>query len=336
MIPRQLSFLAIPWLLLAAVAPLGHAADPVVYSQPATPSNYYTIWASQVSPSGTVATGYDDFTLGSATSISGVQWNGDYVNTNTPSANPIAPNSTSFTIAFFADNGGLPGAQLATATIAQADCTPTLLGTDEFSTSDSIPDYPIPFYSFRAALPTPFVAAAGQKYWVSIVANTADENLWGWYSGSGGDNASIQNYQGTQNRSMDRAFALEGAAPASTTPTVSVAAMVNKADANTGSPGVFTVTLSAPATGKLKVKYTLGGSAVNGTDYQTLSGKAVFKPGESSVDVQVVPTAPPVGVYFPALKQAVLLTVEPGTGYTVGTSQPVKIKIVRSAGIILP
>ncbi len=336
MLTRSFRSSSILPLLLATVT-LSHAADPVIYNQPATPSDYYTTWASQVSPSGTVATGYDDFTLASATSISAVQWNGNYLDTNTPSANPIAPNTTSFTVAFFADNGGLPGAQLATTTIAQGDCTPTLLGTDGFSTSDSIPTYQIPFYSYRAVLPTPFTAAAGQKYWVSIVANTTDENLWGWYSGSGGDNASIQNYQGTQNRSMDRAFALEGATPAAATaPTVSVATTVKTADANTGAAGVFTLTLSAPATAKVKVKYVLGGTAVNGTDYQTLSGKAKFQPGQSSVDVQVVPSPPPVGVQFDAFKKTVLLTLQPGDGYTVGTSKPAKVKIVRSEGIILP
>ena len=336
MLTRSLPVSSVLSLLLAAVTPLAHAADPVIYSQPASPSNYYTTWASQVSPSGTVATGYDDFTLASATSISAVQWNGNYVDTNDPSANPIAPNTTSFTITFLADSGGLPGAPLATATIAQADCTPTLLGTDGFSTSDSIPTYQIPFYSYRAALPTPFTAAAGQKYWVSIVANTTDENLWGWYSGSGGDDASIQNYQGTQNRNMDRAFALEGAAATVTTPTVGAAVSIKTANANAGTPAVITLTLSTPATDKLKVKYALSGTAVNGTDYAALSGKAVFKPGQSSVDVQVVPSTPPVGVYYDAFKKSVTLTLEPGTGYTVGTTGSAKVKIVRSAGIILP
>ncbi len=325
-------------LLLAAAAPLGHAADPVVYSQPATASNYYTTWDSTQTPSGPVAIGYDNFSLASATSISAVQWNGNYIDTDHPSANPVAPTTSSFTVAFFSDSNGQPGQQLATTTIAQADCAPTLLGTDGFSTSSSIPTYQIPFYSYRAALPTPFTVAAGQKYWVSIVGNVAtSEDNWSWFSGSGGDNASIQSYQGTQNRSMDRAFALEGAAPAAaTTPTVSAAATVKTADANTGSPGVITLTLSAPAAAKLKVKYTLGGTAVNGTDYRTLNGKAKFQPGQSSVDVQVVPPTPPVGVYYDAFKETVLLTLQPGDGYTVGATKPAKVKIVRSAGIILP
>ena len=338
MFTRSLRLRSVLPLLLAAVSPLARAADPVVYNQPASPASFYSTWASQVSPSGVVATDYDNFTLSSAATISAVQWYGNYVDESNTSANPIAPNSSSFTFTFFADNGGSPGAQLATATVDQADCAPTLLGTDQFSTSSSTPDYPIPYYSYRAVLPTSVAVAAGQQYWLSIVANTTDENYWGWYSGTGGDNSTIQDYQGTQNRNQDRAFALEGVAQVTTVaaPTLSLAVTAKTADANTGAPAVITLTLSAPATAKLKVKYALGGTAVNGTDYAALSGKAVFKPGQSSVDIQVVPTTPPEGVLFSSFKKTVTLTPLAGTGYTLGTITPDKVKIVQTAGIILP
>lgn len=321
-------------LLFLATGAASRAADPVVLSQPPSTPDSYTIWESASTPSGPVQITYDDFSFPSATSLSAVQWNGNYLDTDHPSANPIAPNTTSFTFTFYADNGGEPGAALASTTVAQADCAPVQAGTDQFSTSSDASDYSIPFYSFRTALPTPFVAAGGQRYWLSIVGNMASaDTIWAWFSSNSGNQFF---FHGSQPGVRDRAFSLEGAPAVVGPPTVVTTVTAKTANANTGMPGVFTLTLPAPVTDKLKVKYTLSGTAVNGTDYKTLNGKAVFKSGQSSVDVTVAPTTPPVGVYHDAFKKTVLLTVQPGTGYAVTPGKSAKVKITRTAGIDIP
>lgn len=318
-------------LLLATGAALH--ADPVVFDQPYSVGAYYT-WASSAGPGGPLATGYDDFTLTAAANVTAVQWHGNYIAGADRSSNPINPNTKAFTISFLTDSNGHPGTVLSTATIPMAGCAPQSLGTVGFS-YDNTGTYQIPFYAYRAVLPTAFAAAAGQKYWISIVGDTnADGDNWSWYSnGDGTDGDSIQDYQGQQNRPFNRNFTLEGttAAPV-TVPSVSAAATVPKTTAGSGAPAVITLTLPAPAATKLNVKYTLGGTAVNGTDYQKLSGRAKFKAGQSSFDVQVVPQGDLGG----ASKKTVTLTLQAGNGYTVGTSKAVKVKITKSTVIILP
>ena len=95
-----------------------------------------------------------------------------------------------------------------------ADSNPTSHGTLEFQGDTGLAASQVPFYSYSAVLPTPFAAAAGQQYWISILGNcTAAEPGWYWYSGNpgtGGDGQSIQDFEGEQIRQLDRAFTLEG------------------------------------------------------------------------------------------------------------------------------
>lgn len=332
----SLRLAALPFFLAAAT--LGRAADPVVYSQPYN-SGEDTTWDSYNAPGLPSATAYDSFALPSASDVTAVQWQGVYLNHRSLPDNPARPNATSFVVSFYADNNGQPGAPLATATIPAGSCAETSLGTVGFNDFNDPTTYQIAFFSYRAALPAAFTASAGQTYWLSVVGNdNAAPPIWSWYASTAdGSTTCIQDSGGNRvSRPHDRAFALEGTAATATTPTLGAAATVKKANANTGAPGVVTLSLSAPAAAKLKVKYVLGGSAVNGTDYLTLSGKAKFNPGQSSVDVQVTPATPPVGVQFDAFKKSVTLTLQAGDGYTIGTGASAKVKIVRSSGIILP
>ena len=56
---------------------------------------------------------------------------------------------------------------------------------------------------------------------------------------------------------------------------------------NGGAPGVFTIQRTGATTTALAVSYTLGGKAVNGTDYQRLGGVATIQAGKSAVHVKV-------------------------------------------------
>jgi PKD repeat protein len=76
-------------------------------------------------------------------------------------------------------------------------------------------------------------------------------------------------------------------------PTVTVAATDPNASAS-GDPGVFTITRNGgDNSSAVTIKYTLGGNARNGVDYETLPGTATIPAGASSVDVVVQPTGHP-------------------------------------------
>ena len=79
-----------------------------------------------------------------------------------------------------------------------------------------------------------------------------------------------------------RSFALQS-------PAVTVLASdPDAAEANLD-PGVFTVTRTGSTTAALTVSYTVGGSATNGVDYQTLSGTVSIPAGEVSATITVLP-----------------------------------------------
>jgi hypothetical protein len=72
------------------------------------------------------------------------------------------------------------------------------------------------------------------------------------------------------------------------------------------------------------VSYSLGGTAVNGTDYQTLGTSAVIPAASSTITVDVLP----IGLLN--ILQTVVLTVAPNAGYTVGSPDSATVTIVVS------
>ncbi len=188
-------------------------ADSTVYSQPASKAatDGYYIWESNSGPSTTYQT-FDNFTLNASSNIDNVQWAGSYLDPYTDQGNPAQPNSTSFQITFYLDNGGLPGSAVSTSTVALADCHPTFVNNVQFQNSDG-KTLTIPVYGFSAALPNPFTAAAGQHYWISFLSNSPSDTLiWAWYSGKGGDSRCVTAFGSLANKQNDCAFALQGTA----------------------------------------------------------------------------------------------------------------------------
>jgi hypothetical protein len=170
-------FAALTSALLFAGA--GQAKAATIYSQPFTPSFIFT---SQTDPTyGNFATSYDNFTLASSDTIRNVEWTGSYINPPTQGA------ITGFTITFYANNGGAPGAAIQTENIS-GNANETLLGT--FGTSQTAA------YTYNANLPTALTATGGTQYWMSIVADSAYPPEWGWDSGSGGDGVMYQSISG--------------------------------------------------------------------------------------------------------------------------------------------
>ncbi len=91
-----------------------------------------------------------------------------------------------------------------------------------------------------------------------------------------------------------------------------------------GDVGLLTVTLSSPQASDVTVRYTIKGTAVNGTDYVLLSGHKKIKAGRTSKSIKVIPTGDLGG----ASKKTVKLTLQPGDGYMVTDLTPVKIKLL--------
>ena len=113
--------------------------------------------------------------------------------------------------------------------------------------------------------------------------------------------------------------------PVATTPVVTLTASTPEVTLGSGATGVFTLTLSAAQTSDVVVDYTIKGSAVNGTDYVALSGSKKIKAGKTTKPIKVVPQGDLGG----EAKKTVVLTLAPGTGYTVGTTGKVKVKILQ-------
>ncbi len=67
------------------------------------------------------------------------------------------------------------------------------------------------------------------------------------------------------------------------------AAEVSALSGQPQNPGAFTITRTAPLTNALMVNFSLGGTAKNGVDFETISNSAVIPAGASSVQVNVNP-----------------------------------------------
>jgi uncharacterized protein (DUF1800 family) len=106
-----------------------------------------------------------------------------------------------------------------------------------------------------------------------------------------------------------------------TTPTggpesVTLAATDPNADTSGGNSGSFTITRTGDTSASLAVAYTVGGSAVNGIDYQPLSGSVTIPAYVSAATVAILPN--------PTLAQSptstVTLTLNASSAYAVGSS----------------
>jgi hypothetical protein len=160
-----------------------------IYVQP--PVNSGTLYASQNDTSGgngNFATVYDNFTLGSTSSINMVKWTGGYFNPGPPGT------ITAFDVDFWKDSSGAPGGLLASTAVAGAANETFLGGID---------------YSYSLNLGTPFTALAGTQYWLSVEPDMGFPPQWGWATGTGGDGIAYQDFNGARSQlPTDFAFSL--------------------------------------------------------------------------------------------------------------------------------
>ncbi len=107
-------------------------------------------------------------------------------------------------------------------------------------------------------------------------------------------------------------------------PPIVVTVVTSQSLATTLTPGAFTLTRTGSTSSPLTINYGLGGTAVNGVNYESLSGSAVIPAGSSSVTVLVEP----IGLLD--LLRTVVLTVSPGQAYAVGSPGSATVTIVVS------
>ncbi len=135
-----------------------------------------------------------DFTLASDADITSVQWTGSYFNP------PTQATITAFTVDFYADSGGTPGALLQSFNVA---------GTNGESSlgNDSAGD---PTYAY--SMNVNFISTAGTKYSLSIVQmDVSVSPTMGVRHGTGGDGIAYQDFFGTLSEvTSDMAFQLNG------------------------------------------------------------------------------------------------------------------------------
>jgi hypothetical protein len=170
----------------AGIAVMPASADVILYNQP---TNLQGAYASQFDTStlglGNFATAYDDFILPAGLpgySIDDVQWVGSYFFNS-----PVGV-ITAFTLNFFANNGGIPGALLPGGSFSVAgNAGETCNGIDQAGNITC---------SYLVNIPD-FVLASGTPYWLSIVPNLGLLPQWGWETGTGGNDLAYTCFFGT-------------------------------------------------------------------------------------------------------------------------------------------
>jgi PKD repeat protein len=155
-------------------------------------------------------------------------------------------------------------------------------------------------------------------------ATSTSQNPSHTYTSAGSFTASLTvTGSGGQTSSVSRTISVANAPPPLSTVTV----VASQSLATSLTPGIFSITRSGSTSSALTVNYSLGGTAVNGVNYQTLSGTTTIPAGASTATVPVNP----LGLLD--LLRTVVLTVSPNSSYSVGSPNSATVEIVVSLGL---
>jgi hypothetical protein len=196
---------------LALAAALGVSAQAhadTLHSQAFTETEAGGWWAS--TPGGYLQ--FDNFALASHATVTSVSWLGVDLN-ELMDVTPINP--TEFSISFYANDAGRPGALLGSYTIADsANATSTgqqLMG--------------LTLFEYTATLSSGFQAQADTTYWIGISDPTYTNGSWFWAASLAQDNHHVAQVNGEfGSYAEDLAFSLHGTVSA--VPEPSSAAML--------------------------------------------------------------------------------------------------------------
>jgi len=183
----------------AGITAVPASAGGILYAQNPTYNGAYSSQNDTIT-FGNFATAYDDFTLTGdplGFNVTDFEWVGSFFNPPTPGT------ITGFTVNFYADNAGAPGALLYSTGDVPGNAGQTFLQTDNVGD---------PAYLYGLTWGNPFVLANNTTYWVSVVADLGFPPQWGWETGTGGNGAAYQCFFGTCGSigSTDLSFAVSG------------------------------------------------------------------------------------------------------------------------------
>ncbi len=188
---RVAKYLMVGAMLSVAVGVAGRAsATTILFNQSWDGNDSAFSSQNDTAGFGNFATVYDDFVLGSDATITHVDWTGAYFNPNTQGT------ITGFTLGFYGDNAGQPGALLASVGIS-GNANETLVDGS-------------PTFSYSADLGSgSFFATGGTTYWLSIVPDLGFPPQWGW--DTAGEGRAYQDFFGNRSElSNNMAFTLSG------------------------------------------------------------------------------------------------------------------------------
>src|SRR6185369_8267014 len=103
---------------------------------------------------------------------------------------------------------------------------------------------------------------------------------------------------------------------------ISITATQPAASQNGPVPGVFTVSRSGGLGSSLTVNLQISGSAVNGSDYQSIASSLTFDQGQRTATLTVTPYTTST-----LLTNVVQIAVASGTGYEVGSPSVAQVTI---------
>lgn len=176
---------------------------------------------------------FDNFTVQPGGTVEKVTWLGFWLDQGNPQpAAAPAPDVLSWDIAFYADNGGVPGAPLSLESFSAGSVTSNYLGDGVFNAGGS---YNVSFYQYSIDLTNPFAVSPATQYWVSVLSRSESfVPAFVLRGATGGDDSSYQEQLGAamsvigvQQVAADRAISLEGTVvPEPATFCVSAAALV--------------------------------------------------------------------------------------------------------------
>jgi len=195
---RVLLFAVLAALLVSVPAWAGVLG--VLYTQPFDGTgNGYSSQNDTTGGNGLFAQVYDNFMLGSSSTITEVQFVGEYF--NPPQQGPI----TGFTVNLYSDSAGQPGSLLNTFHVS---------GTGGETFLGNFNGFPVYTYDITGLN---FAVAAGTQYWLDVYPDLGFPPQWGWSSGTGGDSISYQDFFGARSElGADMAFTLIGDSGGST------------------------------------------------------------------------------------------------------------------------
>ncbi len=110
---------------------------------------------------------------------------------------------------------------------------------------------------------------------------------------------------------------------ASNVPTIEIMTTVSRVTAGTNDHAAITISRTGDLSQPLIVAYSIKGSARNGTDYNTLSGRQKIKANRASATIQIVPE----GTLTGNIERGVKITLLPAVTYQLDTVTKAKVKI---------